>query len=789
MSLGGAVAKPDAYGKVTGEAIYAGDIADAEMLHAKVLFTDQVHARITALDATAAEAMPGVHLVLTAADVPVNEYGLTKFDQPVLVGPQSVGPQSVGPQSVGPQSVGPQSVGPQSVGPQSTGRAAVAADVSRWEADHLAVVVADTADIALAAAQLIVAEWEPLDVVADLDAALKPDATLVHPEDGIGSNVYAHLKIRKGDTAAAFADAAHIVEGTYEYPYQEHAYLQTEVAVSYIDDEGRVTVETAGQWTHEDQEQVAHALDLTVERVRVIYRAIGGAFGGKEDMSLQIVMALAAQRLYSGGVAGPVRCEWSREESIVGHHKRHRGTVHTRWAADADGRILGVEADGYLDAGAYNYTSNKVLGNLHLTVSGAYVVPNACIDSRAVYTNAPPGGAFRGFGGPQGTFVAEMQMNKLAALTGIDPVEIRRRNILAEGSVGITDTEMPAGVSLGEVVEACANTADWSGPRPGPRPVSAFATLAPSTKALRRGRGFACAYKNIGFSFGFPERSEAAIVLRGDGPPAGEDLPSSAELYLAGADVGQGAHTAFLQMAAEATGLPFEAIEARFSDTATSGDSGSASASRLTWMTGNAILGAAEEAAKSWLDGDRPAIGEFRYVPPPTEPLDPDGVAPTTPNFAYGYVAEAVDLSVDIETGHIVVHDVVCAIDVGRVVNHALVVGQVEGAVIQAHGYALSENLQVVDGRILNPRFSGYLIPGIEDIPQQVRSVLLEIPDPRGPFGLRGMAEMPFLPYTPAIAAALHDATGVWFNSFPLTPARVLAGLSSDLNSRLSSVP
>ena len=754
MSLGEAVAKPDAHGKVTGEAIYAGDIADAEMLHAKVVFTDQVHARITSLDISAATAMPGVHLVLTAAEVPVNEYGLTKFDQPVLVGPQS------------------------------SGRASVAADVSRWEADHLAVVVADTADIALAAAQLIVAEWEPLEVVADLDAALEANATLVHPEDGIGSNVYAHLKVRKGDTTAAFADAAHIVEGTYEYPYQEHAYLQTEAAVSYIDAEGRVTVETAGQWTHEDQEQVAHALDLPVEQVRIIYRAIGGAFGGKEDMSLQVVMGLVALRLQEAGIARPVRCEWSREESIVGHHKRHRGRVHTRWAAAVDGQILGVEAEGYLDAGAYNYTSNKVLGNLHLSVSGAYVIPNARIDSRAVYTNAPPGGAFRGFGGPQGTFVAEMQMNKLAELARIDPVEIRRRNILADGSLGITGTEMPAGVSLGEVVEACADEANWSEPLPEPRAASVFNSLAPSTKALRRGRGFACAYKNIGFSFGFPERSEATIVLHEDDGSLGADteFPASAELFLAGADVGQGAHTAFLQMTAEATSVPAEAIEARFSDTATSGDSGSASASRLTWMTGNAILGAAEEAAKSWLNGDRPAIGEFRYVPPPTEGLDPDGLQPTTPNFAYGYVAEAVDLSVDIETGHIVVHDVVCVVDVGRVVNHALVVGQVEGAVIQAHGYALSENLQVVNGRILNPRFSGYLIPGIVDIPEQVRSVLLEIPDPRGPFGLRGMAEMPFIPYAPAITAALHDATGVWFDNFPLTPTRVLKGLTSGNN-------
>jgi CO/xanthine dehydrogenase Mo-binding subunit len=740
MSLGSSIAKPDARDKVTGDAAYAGDLEHPEMAHAVVVFTDQVHAHITRLDTTAARAVGGVLLVLTADDVPVNEYGLTKFDQPVLVGPTS------------------------------TSRSAVPHDVSRWEADHLAVVVAETHDIAMTAAGLIQTEWEQLPIVADIDAALAQGAPILHPEDGLNSNAYHHLVIRKGDVSAAFEGATHVIEGTYEFPYQEHAYLQTEAAVGSIDSEGRVMIETAGQWTHEDQEQVAHALDVDVDRIRIVYRAIGGAFGGKEDMSLQIVMALAAQRLHAAGLARPVRCEWSREESIIGHHKRHRGRVHTRWAADSDGRILGVEVDGYLDAGSYNCTSNKVLGNLHLTVSGPYVIPNARIDSWAVYTNAVPGGAFRGFGGPQGTFVSEMQMNKLADATGIDPVELRRRNIYDEGSIGITGTEMPAGVSIPEVVDACAEAAGWAGPPPDPQPIQVFASLPPAVDSVRRGRGFACTYKNIGFSFGFPERSEATIVLHGDGEP------ETAELFLAGADVGQGAHTAFLQMAAEATGLAVDAIAPTWSDTATSGDSGSASASRLSWMTGNAILGAAEEADKAWRDGQRPAVGAFRYTPPPTEPLDPGG-GPTTPNFAYGYVAEAVDLSVDTETGHVVVHDVVCAIDVGRIINRSLVLGQVEGAIIQAHGYALSEDLQVVDGRILNPRFSGYLIPGIGDIPEQVRSVLLEIPDPRGPFGVRGMAEMPLMPYAPAIAAAVHDATGIWFDEFPLTPSRVLAGL------------
>ncbi len=744
-ALGQSLPRPDARDKVTGDARYPGDRFPPDVLFAFIVFTDQPHARITRLDTAAAEAAEGVVAVVTAADVPVNEYGLTMFDQPVLIGPTS------------------------------SGRSAVPHDVSRWEADHLAVVIAETEEQARSAAALIESDWEALPLVADIDAALADGAPLVHPEHPAQSNAYHHLVITKGDVATAFERADVVIEGTYELPYQEHAYLQPEAGVAYVDEEGRITVEVAGQWTHEDQEQIAHALDLDLDAVRVIYPPIGGAFGGREDMSLQIVLALAVRKLNERGIDRPVRSQWSREESIVGHHKRHRGRVHTRWAATKDGVLLGVEATSHLDAGSYNYTSNKVLGNLHLTVAGPYEVPNAQLDSYAVYTNAVPGGAFRGFGGPQGCFVSETQMNRLAAALHLDPVEVRRRNVLGEGSIGITSTPLPAGVSLPEVIEECAIEADWEAPPRPPAAIGAFASLPPTTEASRRGRGFACAYKNIGFSFGFPERSVADIVLHGSDDA--DARPTSAELYLAGADVGQGAHLAFLQMAAEATGLDVEAITPGFSDTATSGDSGSASASRLSWMTGNAILGAAEEAEKAWRDGDRPARGHFRYTPPPTEMLDPDGRTPTTPNFAYGYVAEAVDLSVDVETGHIVVHDVVCAIDVGRIINPQQVTGQIEGAVIQAHGYCLSENLVVIDGRVMNPRFSGYLIPGIGDIPEQVRSVMLEIPDPRGPFGVRGMAEMPLMPYAPAIVGALYDATGVWFDSFPLTPPRVRAVL------------
>ncbi len=741
MSVGEARHRVDAAGKVTGETLYPGDVARGDFLHALVVFTDEPHARLIAFDVQAALAQDGVVEVITAEDIPVNEYGLTMFDQPVLIGAEQCS------------------------------RTTVDTTISRWEADHLAVVIAESVAQARAGAAALNPVWERLPVVADLDTALEGDV-LVHAHNGQDTNVYYGMKIRKGNPDAAFAEAAVIIDGTYEVPHQEHAYLQPEAAVSYVDDEGRLTVEIAGQWTHEDQEQIAHALDLDPESVRVIYRATGGAFGGREDMSLQIVMAAAARKLHDRGIDRPVRSQWSREESIVGHHKRHRGRIDARLAADADGKILAVEADAYLDAGAYNYTTNKVLGNMHLMLAGPYEVPNARIDSRAVYTNTVPGGAFRGFGAPQGAFVAESQMNRLAEVLRMDPVELRRINALTDGSVGITQVEMPMGVSIGQVIDAAAQRSGWGSSRPTGS-VQSFASLPAREAAIRRGRGFACSFKNVGFSFGFPERCEAAIELHGD-----DDI-DEVVLFHSASEVGQGTHTALLQMAAEATGVEADRVRGVFSDTARTGDSGSVSASRMTFMAGNSILGAAEEAEKKWREGERPARGEFRYVPPPTEMIDPEtGVG--QPNFSYGYVAEVVDLALDVETGHIHVERVVCADDVGKAINPTLIEGQVEGAVVQAHGYAVTERLRVEEGRILNPRFSGYLIPGIGDIPDSVETVIVEGGDPLGPFGARGMAEMPFIPYAAAVVAALHDATGVWFTSFPLTPDRVVAQLRAN---------
>ncbi|MCB8978063.1 MAG: molybdopterin-dependent oxidoreductase [Ardenticatenaceae bacterium] len=734
------VYRVDSPGKVTGETLYPGDITPENLLHGKVMFSNQPHARMLSIDTSAAEAVPGVVAILTAKDVPVNGYGLGVPDQPVLVGLNSSNPH---------------------------------ADVSRWEGDHVAIIIAETETAAAKARSLIKITWELLPIVGTMEEALK-DEVIIQPWHG--SNMLKKFQIRKGDMETGWAEADVIIEGTYHLPFQEHAYLQPEAGVGYIDDKGRVTVEIGGQWAHEDREQVAHSLDLPEEEVRIIYPAIGGAFGGKEDMSLQIVLGLAAQCLHERGIDRPVRIIWTREESILGHHKRHQATVYTKWGATKEGKITAVSATVHMDSGAYTYTSPKVLGNFHLMVTGPYEIPHAYIDSYAITTNNVPGGAFRGFGGPQGAFAAETQMNKLAEALGLSPVEIRLKNVLREGSLLTVQTPPPPGISMAEVVERCAAEAKW--PVNGERlavngeqsSFNSVQSLPGNPNALRRGRGIACSFKNVGFSFGAPEKCEAIIELHG------KTQIERVVLRHAGADVGQGAHTAFRQMAAAAVGVDIDLVELDMSDTASSGNSGSTSASRMTWMAGNSIRGAAEAALTAWTNEERPAIAHYRYVPPATQPYDTETGA-CMPNFTYGYVAEAVEVTVDIETGHIRVDKVVCANDVGKAINPMLIEGQIEGAVVQAHGYAIMENLQVKDGRILNPFLSQYLIPGIKDVPEIVQSVIMEVPDPIGPWGARGMAEMPFLPLAPAIVAAVHDATGVWFDEIPLTPDRVVAKL------------
>ncbi len=742
--IGQSIPRVDALAKVKGEALYPGDMNLPSQAYMKILFAARPHAVIQSIDTRAAEEIPGVLAVFTAKDVPVNEYGLIVPDQPVLCGPGSSKPH---------------------------------AERVRCISDQVALVVAESEQLAAEACRKIKVVYQDLPVVTDPQLASQPGAYCLHPE--LDSNVFCHYRIRQGDADTAFVQADVIVTGTYQTPAQEHAYLQPEAGLGYIDDEGRVTVVVGGQWTHEDQEQIAHALHLPLEQVRVIYPAIGGAFGGREDMSVQIVLALAAWKLHLRGMHRPVKIIWSREESIIGHHKRHPYTIQTRWGAAKDGRLLAVECSLLADGGAYIYTSTKVLGNATLMCTGPYKVPHVKVDAYAVYTNNLPNGAFRGFGGPQAAFAAESQMNKLAEKLGMDPVELRMKNLLGEGDLLSVGTPLPRGVSIDRVVEKCALQAGWlplSGSAPGAgRQISRWSLptqpqAANGADHMRQGIGFACAFKNVGFSFGAPEQCTAALELFGKGEI------EKAVLYHAGAEVGQGSHTAFIQFAAEALRLPIEKIELRASDTAFTQNSGSVSASRMTFMAGNAILGAAQAALEKWAAEERPAAATFTYRPPRTTPLAPE-TGKSEPNFAYGYVAEAVRLEVDTETGHIRLLDVYCADDVGQAVNPVQVQGQIEGAVVQASGYAILENFQQRDGFVKTATLSTYLIPTVLDIPENVHSLVLEYADPIGPYGARGMGEMPYLPLVPAVTAALHAATGVWFDEFPLTPERVLRGL------------
>lgn len=731
--IGKSFKRIDALDKVTGRTIYPGDRNQKNELWLKILFARRPYARILSIDVSQAKALAGVMDVLTAADVPINQYGLQIPDQPVLCGP---------------------------------GSAKKGGDIVRFVGDQVAVVIAETEEIAAQARDLIKVEYKDLPVVDDLDFAMSGRAPQLHP--GVLNNIADYKRIRKGDSEAVWDQCNVIIESIYQTPFQEHAYLQPEAGTAHIDEAGRITVRCAGQWTWEDQQQIAHALDVPPDRIRVVYDAIGGAFGGREDMSIQIVLALAVLRTYERyGNQRPLKIIWSREESIIGHCKRHPMIIYSKWGAKSDGTLLAADIRIIGDAGAYMYTSNKVLGNALLTCTGPYDFPNVMIDAYAIYTNNMVSGAFRGFGAPQAHFAAEMQMNKLAEKLGKDPVDLRLKNILTEDKLLSVGTTIPGGVSLDQVIRKTAWESNWyyHGKRGENNP-----DFPEELPRFVKGKAFAVGFKNIGFSFGYPENSWAEVELRG------ETAIEEAIVRIAGADVGQGHHTVMAQVAAEVLDVEPDQIRLEVSDTAFTQNSGSASASRLTMLAGNAVKEAAEFALRKWRREDRPAIAEATWLAPKTTELDPN-TGYGVPNFAYGYVAQMAEVTVDTEMGTITVDRVVCANDVGKAINPTQIVGQIEGAIVQAHGYAILEDFRLEKGQVLTPNFSTYLIPGVYDIPKRVTSIIIEDPHPNGPFGVRGMAEMPYLPYAALIASAVFDAIGVWIDELPMTPERVLRGL------------
>ena len=713
--IGASLPRPDALGKVTGSTRYPADLVKPGMLHLKVVFAHCVHARIRSLDTSAALQHPGVVAVLTAADVPYNAYGLIDDDQPVLC-----------------------------------------CEEVRFEGDKVALVVAESKETAVEGARLVSVEYEDLPAVTDPHAALAADAPLVHAH--LGTNEQFHFPLRKGDIAQGFAEADLVLEDTFTTSWQEHAFLQPEAGIAFIDEQGHVVIETAGQWLHEDRRQIAKILQLPEEQVIVRYAAIGGAFGGREDLSMQHLLALASWKLQCS-----TALVWSREESMVAHHKRHPFSIHCRWGATRDGKITAAEIELIANGGAYASTSAEVVKAAAVLATGCYEIPHIKIDGYAVYTNTVPCGAFRGFGGPQAQFAAESMVTRLAYALDLDPLEVRRRNLYREGSIEPTNEPLPEGVSALPVFERCVAEArarwNYGTPREHPAP------------HLRRGIGIACGLKNVGYSFGYPEQATATVEV------FGEAELERAVVRVGAADVGQGSHLVLRQIVAETLQLSLDQVTMICDDSSEAANAGSASASRMTFMGGRAVKDAAQAARDQWsYTDDYQARATVQYRAPATTPLDPV-TSTARPNYCYGYVAQAVEVEVNLLTGQVRVLRVISVHDVGKAINMQQVTGQIEGCLAQALGYTLLEDFQVRDGHILTPYFSTYLLPTVLDMPEEIVPIVLELNDPHGPFGARGMAEMPLIPFAPSVASAIHDATGAWLRQLPMTPERVLSAL------------
>jgi len=735
--VGQALPRLDAWDKVTGQARYPADFSLPGMLHAKVVWSEHPHARVRRIDTSPAEAAPGVVRVITYRDVPVNEYGINILDQPVLV---------------------------------------AEGDKVRWLGDRIAIVVAESERAAEEGRRLVQVDYEPLPVVSDPREAMQPGAPGVHPERG-ESNVLHSIRIRKGDVAQGFAEAAVVIEGTYVTPHVEHAYLQPEAGLGYIDDAGRVTIVAAAQWPHDDVHQIAHLLNLPPEQIHEIVPAIGGAFGGREDMYIQHLLALCAFV-----VRRPVKMVFSRQESLRCTGKRHPFYMRYKTGARRDGRLTAMEIEIVTDAGAYASTSIPVLANAASFAAGPYVVPHAKIDAYTVYTNNPVTMAMRGFGSTQPPVAYEQQMDRLAAALGLDPVEIRLLNLLEDGAIAVTGNRMPTGVGIKETLRRAALAAGWreeSGHWHKP------ALAQPSAPHKRRGLGVACAYKNVGYSFGFDDQTRAMVRLAVD--DSGEI--AQATVGLATCDVGEGVQTAMAQIAAETLGVPLERVRLAPIDTAQVPNAGSSSASRHTYISGNAVLRACQAALQKREEAllaetgqthiEAEALYRAREARPTTASDPQTGLC--DPHISYGYGTQIAEVEVDTETGEVEVLRLWAAHDVGKAVNPSMIVGQIEGGVHMGVGYALMEDYPLSDGRPHAHTLADYLIPTVLDMPREIVPIIVEVPDPTGPYGAKGVGEMTMLPTAPAIANAIADAVGVRPGVLPLTAERVYQGIRREL--------
>ena len=728
--LGRSALRPDGVAKVQGSFQFSSDLGGDGVLWGATLRSPHPHARIVRIDVSPAWRIAGVEAVITADDVPGRmTYGLIDQDQPVF-----------------------------------------ARDVVRFVGEPVAAVAADHPETCRRALEAIVVEYEVLDPVLDPEAVVAGTAPPIHPH----GNVLRHQRILSGDPSVT-GDV--VVEGTYHIGMQDQAFLGLEAALAVPDPGGGgVELHIATQWLHEDRKQIADCLGLPHEQVRLVLAGVGGAFGAREDISLQVHTCLLALRL-----GRPVRMHYSRAESFLGHVHRHPATIWMRHHATSDGEIVKVEARYVLDGGAYASTSSAVLLNAITHTQGPYRCPNAVVDGWAVRTNHLPCGAMRGFGVVQACFAHESQLDKLAEACGLDPVEIRVRNAMATGDRMITGQVLQ---NVAPIERCLRETAALPFPD---EPVGGHdgdvmrlpggAGRTADAGHVYRGIGYAAAMKNLMYSEGFDDYSTARCRLA-DGVVT---------LKFATAEVGQGFVTVAAQIAREVLGVDDVVLDRI--DTGV-GSAGSSSASRQTWMSGGAVHAAcvavrdellAQVAARHGVDASALRIegtevvdlaGSLRmpvaeassgivldetreYHHPPTEDLDEHGQGAC--HTAFAFVAHRAVVDVDPDLGLVKVVQVATAQDVGRVLNPLAVVGQVEGGIAQGLGLAVMEEIVQIDGRIRNASFTDYLLPTMLDMPPVVMS-FVEEPEPLAPLGAKGVGEPPTISSTPAIVAAIRDA-------------------------------
>jgi CO/xanthine dehydrogenase Mo-binding subunit len=719
--VGESVRRVDGIPKTTGEFAYASDLSAAGMLWGHTLRSPHAHARIVEIDLSEALASPGVHAVLTHEDVPGQKrYGLEFPDQPVL-----------------------------------------ASDRVRYFGEPVALVAAEHPEQARRAAERIGVDYEPLEPVVDPEQATQQDP--IHEQrwthghgylDDPRPNVVRHLVIRHGDPDAV-GDVS--VSGYYELGIQDQAFLGPESGLAVPDGEGGVDVYVATQWLHVDRDQIAPCLNLPREQVRIHLAGVGGAFGGREDLSIQIHSALLALH-----TSRPVKMVYNREESFVGHVHRHPARIWAEHRADRDGKLVCVRVRILLDGGAYASSSTAVTSNAASFACGPYAVENALLDSTCVYTNNPPCGAMRGFGAAQTCFAAEAQMDKLAEALGLDPVELRLRNALAPGDRLPTGQRIEGSLPVAEVIRRAAEL-----PVPAPEELPREAIRLPGGagnttrgEGVRRGVGFAVGYKNICYSEGFDDYCAARVRLFAGG---------GAEVLCAAAEVGQGVTNVILQVAR--TELGTDDVRLAPHTTASVDSAGSASASRMTWMAAGAVQLACRAALEERDRTGGEVDVERVYRHPRTSPLDPETGQTTGKRSHVGFACAAMRVvaEVDVELGLTRVVWIGTAQDIGAAINPQAVEGQIEGGTAQGLGLALMEEIQTRDGLITNASFTDYLIPTTLDMPR-VESVLVEVPEPDAPYGVKGVGEPPTVVSTAAILSALRVATGRELNRVPVRP-------------------